>query len=731
MFGKALVKVIIILAAILLALLSLFGQEAVRPEAATMPPVIDGRLDDAAWLRALSLTDFKTGKPDFGKTPTERTEFLFAYDASHLYFAFRCFDGDPGRIKATLSKRDAMENDDYVAVIIDMFNDQQNGIALFVNPRGVQMDGILSPEGLCDESFDMVWMSQGLLAESGYTVEVAVPLKSLRHPARADLTIGVMGMRSISRKSEEDYCPEFSFAKGSMLAQLRRIEIRGLERERTVECIPALTFNRGRGREKGAWAPRTGQTDLSLTGKLGLASDLTLDACYNPDFSQVETDAGRVDINLRNALYYDEKRPFFLEGLEDFSFAGYLEQNPLVAVVHTRTIVDPKLGFKLTGKVGARNQISSIFALDEYPGSLAVAAGDPEAAGKDAPFAIVRYKRLMSKESYVGGFFTSRTFDGSSNVLGGLDGRFRLNNTMTVEGFAFNSWSRSESSGQAKRGEALGLRFSYQSRKSTINLGAYDIDPDFRTETGFVTRTGVRMLCGFANYKFYPRSKLFQRIDPYYFFFQTYDVPSGLFESKNYFALRFLMPRQTMVRFMGFLANEVFAGQRFRTDGYWITLSSQVTTRISLQGNLVDSKAILYDPAAPAQGRGLSLTAGLRFDPTRQLSTELDLAYDNFFRDADGMKVYGYTILRNKTTFQVNKYLFFRGIVEYNAFRRRLTADVLASFTYIPGTVLFAGYGSAFERVRWSPEAASYLPAHELWPTERAFFFKASYLVRF
>jgi hypothetical protein len=729
-FDKALAKVILILVFVMLLLLNLFGAEPPRPAAASTAPSIDGRLDDPVWRSALVFADFKTGKPDFGKTPTEMTEVLFAYDSKNLYFGFRCFDGEPGRIKATLSKRDEAESDDRVCIILDMFNDQQNGYALFVNPRGVQMDGILSAEGQCDSSFDMVWTSQGTLTGSGYEVELAVPLKSLRHPARRTLTFGVMAVRMISRKSEEDYCPEFSMSRDRCSPSCERSRSPG-SKGPTIELIPALTFSRGNVRQGASGRPARARPTSASRAKVGLTSDLTVDACYNPDFSQVESDAGRVDINLRNPLYYPEKRPFFLEGLEDFSFAGSLEQNPLIAVVHTRTIVDPKVGFKLTGKAGSRNQVSSIFALDQYPGTVAAEGGSPAAAGMDAPFSIVRYKRLLSKDAYLGGFFTSRSFDGASNVLGGLDGRFRLTNTMTMEGFAFNSWSRPQRGGQAVKGEALGVKFNLQSRKSTVHLGAYDIDPNFRTDTGFVTRTGVRMLCGFANYKFYPKSKLFQRIDPYYYFSQIYDIPSGLFESRNYFALRILMPRQTMVRFMGIVASEVFAGRRFRADGYWITLSSQVTTEASLQFNLVDSKSILYDPAAPAQGDGLSLTAGLRYEPTQQLSTEMDLAYDNFYRAADGSKVYGYTILRNKTTFQVNKSLFFRGIVEYNAFRRRLTADVLACFTSIPGTVLFAGYGSAFERVNWDPEVGTYLPAQRFWPTQRAFFFKASYLWRF
>jgi Domain of unknown function (DUF5916)/Carbohydrate family 9 binding domain-like len=724
-------KAVLVLIAVLCLIFTLFGQDGVRVTAAEKAPLIDGVLDDPAWTQALVWTGFKTTKPDFGLTPTEPTEFLFTYDAHHLYFAFRCGDSAPGRIKASLSKRDDVVHDDYVSLFLDLSGTQQTGYAFFVNPLGVQMDGTIAGDGEVDVSFDMVWKSSGRLTDAGYVVEAAVPLKSLRFPSRKEIICGIMAVRTVGRKSEEMCAPAYNPKNGPVLAQLGHVGISGLAFERTVEGIPAMTFSRGNTRQAGLWAPSIQQTDFSLTGKVGVTSDLTLDATYNPDFSQVETDAGQVDINLRNSLYYPEKRPFFLEGLEDFAFAGALEQNPLVAVVHTRTIVDPFLGFKLTGKVGGRNQVSSIFALDEYPGGAAADFGQP-ITDRKALFSIVRYKRLFSKDNYLGGFFTGRGFDGQANILGGLDGRFRLNNTMSLESFAFNSWTDSPgAAGKARRGEALGLKYTFISRKSSVYLGAYDIGRDFRTETGFVTRTGVRMLAGLANYKFYPKSKLFQRVDPYYYFTQTYDTESGLFESQNYFALRVIMPRQTMIRVMAVVGNEVFAGQRFRRDGYWLSAGSQITKQLALQFSLIDTKAIYYDPAAPYPGDSLSFTSALQLQLTEKLATELALTYADFFRGSDGANIYDYLILRSKTTFQVNKFLFFRGIFEYNGFRKRLTADLLASFTYIPGTVIHFGYGSAYERIRWSPEDGLYRPDDAFFQTKRALFFKASYLWRF
>ena len=147
------------------------------------------------------------------------------------------------------------------------------------------------------------------------------------------------------------------------------ITLTDVKYERNYELLPAVTFSQNNVQREGSWQRDSRKLDFSLTGKLGITSDLTLDAAYNPDFSQVESDAGQIDINLRSSLYYSEKRPFFLEGKENFDMAAPMEQDPLYTVVYTRTIVDPLLGFKLTGKVGRRDMVSSIFALDEFPGA--------------------------------------------------------------------------------------------------------------------------------------------------------------------------------------------------------------------------------------------------------------------------------------------------------------------------------------------------------------------------
>ena len=130
----------------------------------------------------------------------------------------------------------------------------------------------------------------------------------------------------------------------------------------------------------------------------------------------------------------------------------------------------------------------------------------------------------------------------------------------------------------------------------------------------------------------------------------------------------------------------------------------------------------------PYQGKGNDASATLRYLPSDKLHLDLSLIYSDFYRDFDSAKEYGYTIIRSKNTYQANKYLFFRAIVEYNSFHKRLMTDFLASFTYIPGTVIHIGYGSLYEKIKW--EDGEYRDADRFLETKRGFFFKASYLWR-
>jgi len=693
------------------------------------PPVIDGRLDDAVWQQATRFDDFMTFKPDFGKPTSEKTLVMMAYDRKYVYFAFDCLDSEPAKIKAAMAKRDGIDMDDWIGVVLDTFGDEQGGYLFEVNPLGVQMDGRLNADGNGDASFDTIWESKGCINGKGYSAEIAVPFKSLRYPFKKKMTMGLLVSRFIGRKSEQTSFPELSPEGGAIMSQAQRIELSDVKFERPVEFIPALTYDRGSSHSGGEMRSTGRNTDFSLTGKVGLNSNLTLDATYNPDFSQVETDAGQIDVNLRYSIYYSEKRPFFLEGMENFGFATAMEANTVGAIAYTRTIVDPMLGVKLTGKIGGQNVLSGIFALDEYPGDLAAEEGNADLAGRNAQFTILRYKRQMSKDNYVGGFFTDRSFAGTGNSVGGFDGRWRLNKTSYCEYSFFKSFSRALDAAEDNQGHSLGLRYNFSNRSWGVDVGLFDLSSDFRIDTGYVTRTGITMAPIFVGYSFFPKSRFFQKVETFWWSYHLLDKHSELFETYNHLVLRLGMPRQSEIRFDAILGNEVFADQRFSLSGWRVRGYTQVLKQLYLEGGFRRSNRIFYDPESPFQGRGVTADLFLLFQPFEKLSSSLGISYYDIFRSSDGEKIYDYTIWRNRTTFQVNRFLFFRGIVEYNNYWKRISADLLASFTYIPGTVIYVGYGSINEKLRWQEN--EYVQSDDYLQTRKSFFFKASYLWRF
>jgi hypothetical protein len=226
---------------------------------------------------------------------------------------------------------------------------------------------------------------------------------------------------------------------------------------------------------------------------------------------------------------------------------------------------------------------------------------------------------------------------------------------------------------------------------------------------------------------FYPKSGIIKRLEPVIHSSQIYDKPSGLFETNNSLDMRFLLPKSTMILFGYRYSTEAWQKERFSTSRARFAGSSQITKRLFLSLNYHYGNKIRY-VEDPYQGKGNDVTASLTFLPMGQLHLELSLLYSDFTRHADSKKEFDYTIIHSKNTFQVNKYLFFRAIVEYNSFRKRLMTDFLASFTYIPGTVIHIGYGSLYEKIRW--EEGDYRPSDNFLETRRGFFFKASYLWR-
>ncbi len=695
-----------------------------KPLRTEAPPLIDGKLDDDVWEKAPSVSGFKTFVPDFGKEPSERTVGYMAYDSENLYFAFRCYDSEPDKIKASVANRDTIRPDDWICINLDTFNDQQSLYAFYVNPLGIQTDSRYG-SGQEDFSVDIVWASAGRIDAEGYSIELCVPFKSIRYAGKARVEMSIFFERRISRRSEQVSFPPLDPAQGYFfLSQMMPLELLDIKKYTLLEVLPAFTYGQNYERVEGELIREPSESDLSLTGKLGITPQLILDGTWNPDFSQVEADAGQVDVNLRYDLYFPEKRPFFLEGNEMFLHAGSSEGDPLQAVVHTRTIVDPRVGFKLTGKVGKKDTVASLLALDESPSLDPLwTPGDDRYAG----FAILRYKRALADEGFLGGFYTGREHDGGFNQVAGADGQIRLGKSSIFGFHGFGSWTKANREAEAESGTALSLDYLYDTRNLGINLGFYDISRDFLTETGYLTRNGI--VCGQASVspRIYPKSRFFRKLTPQIAFSVRKDLYFDMYETNDALAVQALLPGNTIVTLMGVYSTEVFLGERFGTSNWLVQARSQVTNNLSVSGLFRRGGAIRY-LADPYQGYGSRASVGLTYKPSDKLDLTLNWNRSDFFAEETREKEYDYSIWRGRLTYQLNKYLFFRGILEYNTFKEELLSDFLASFTYIPGTVIQFGYGTLHARLEW--DGMEYRPSDRFLEMKRGIFFKASYLWR-
>ena len=428
----------------------------VKPTLFAKPPVIDGKLDDEVWTTATVLKDFYQVQPGDNLIPENRTEVRLGYDAHFLYIAFHCFD-DPSKVRANIPKRDNIWDDDYVGILFDTFNDQRRAYEFDFNPLGVQADGIWTEGQGEDFSLDLVMESKGTLTEDGYTIEIALPFKSLRYVAGKDKMWGIHFWRRTKRLNNElDMWMPMDRDKNSWLAQAGHLTgLEGLSTERTLELIPSLTVSETGKRKSAlpfnalAGTPDPGRfvnepikLDPGITGKYTLTPTVTLDFTVNPDFAQVESDQLVVTANQRFPIFFEEKRPFFLEGIDIFSTQ--------ISAVHTRTIVDPDAAVKLTGKIN-RNTFGVLLASDNGPGNFTeddrtnpnVFPGIQRFVDKNASVGILRLKRDVGKsDSFIGFLTTYYRFVDKYNELGGFDGRFRFNKQTTFSWQVLGTHSR-------------------------------------------------------------------------------------------------------------------------------------------------------------------------------------------------------------------------------------------------------------------------------------------------
>lgn len=684
------------------------------------PPVIDGLLDDEVWEKSAQVTGFKSFVPDFRQDMPFKTIAYMAHDDENLYFAFKCYD-DPTKIKTSIAARDKIRDDDWVCINMDSFNDKQTLYGFYVNPNGIQMDSRFAA-GKDDDGVDVIWYSKGVIDDEGYTVEVRIPFKSIRYAMdKGEVNMGLIFERKISRFSMQGTFPVLDPAQGfNFLTQTLPVQYYDVKKSTLLELLPAVTYAKNKVHEAGDFE-NSDNFEPSLTLKYGITSDLILDATINPDFSQVEADASQVEVNQRFAVNYPERRPFFLEGNENFNFAGNSFNAPVRQVVNTRSIVSPTAAIKLTGKAGKKNTLSTILAVDRENSNDSDVA---DLAGR-AVVGVLRYKRTFANDSYLGLIGTGRYRDNSENLVYGADGQYRMDGANLLSGNYLTSLTQ-ETGGPTVSKEAYNLNFRHETRKQSISVNYATIDDGFRSDVGYVTRTGVSKLAVSYSPKFYPEKGVIKKIDNTLYYANTKDRPSGLHEYSYYTSVSFTLPRSSKIQLSGNKANEIFEARKFDRSSLSVRANSQITKRINFNTEYRINRGTYYTGAT--QGYGKRINGRLILQLSDKFNAEVSYVYSDLNDKESREEYYHINIARGKFTYQMNQYLFFRVVTQYNSLSKVFAPNFLASFTLIPGTVVHLGYGSVYERVRW--DGVDYVENDQFLETNRGLFFKASYLFR-
>ncbi len=761
-------------------------------------PVIDGLLDEEVWRRAPVFKDFYQTRPGDNIAPSQPTEAMIGYDAKFLYLAFRAYDA-PGKVRATVAKRDAVFDDDWIGVILDTFNDKRRAYQFFFNPLGVQADAVRTEDGNEDFSVDVVLESKGVVGENGYTVEAAIPFKSLRYEAGRGKLWGLHIIRvAQSYNGEQSSWMPISREDSSALGQAGHITgLEGVSTERTLELIPSLTVSETGRRvrtmsqsliqstpgmtDAGRFVNSPFEIDPGLTAKFGLTPTITLDLALNPDFAQVEADSTVVTANQRFPIFFEEKRPFFLEGIDIF--------RTQVAAVNTRTIVDPDIAVKLTGKRG-RNSFGLMLASDNAPGNYSQdERDDPEIRpdierflDKNSYVGVLRLKRDVGVENSIGLLATTYNFIAKHNHVGGFDGRFRFSKKTTFQAQVLGSTARqnffdSDDDRDIYRtgnGVAYAFSLDHSGRNFGYEYSGFGRSRYFRADVGFNRRFNSNNQSLFMRYKSddQPKAKIvWWRV--FNFFNGNFDWQGRSQGFQNNTRLNLSLQRQTFIGF-GYqrayerVIEEEFGPKRSATRaGTFFGEDSERSAHQHGFNGFIEARpskkysmfifgsylwgALDYDfgagprfprvspaflaakdkdnvPLDPGPGNSLFIESNFTYKPMNALRTSLDYTKSRLVRRDTGRLAFDDNIFSLRSTYQFTRFTFARARMDYSTLSSGVRGQFLLGWTPNPGTSLYVGYNDDLNRNGFSPFTGQLEPGFRR--NGRTFFIKMSYLFR-
>lgn len=724
---------------ILMPLLWLYAGEkgeVYRVKRTTAHIKIDGHITEKAWEDALVLPVNNEIVPGENVESPVHTQCLILYSDSNLYVAFKAFDPHVHRIRAHLSDHDNIASDDNVAIILDTFNDQNRTFVFFCNPLGVQRDELFFNGGADEDiSWDAIWYSAGHINDKGYEVEMAIPFRELQFQrSKKAQTWGFALIRNWPR-SQLHQITNFPHNRDNscFFCQFPKLEgIEGVSPGRNIELDPTFTAHKTDAREDFPESPiekTDPKLDVGISGQWGFTPNLTLSATINPDFSQVEADVKQLDINTQFTLQYPEKRPFFLEGIDFFSTR--------INGVHTRTLIDPSWGVKVSGKEG-KNAIGLFVSRDEITYLLFPSAeGSADTIlDQGSTAAVLRYRRDIGKSSTLGFLITGREGKNYHNRLAGVDGLFRISESDTIRFQALGSSTRypNEIAGQYQQntdnltGYAAYFSYSHQTRGYGWEIIYNDFSPDFRADLGFIPQVNYRTgnICG--NYVYWGnQGEFLTRFEARGEVHQTQDHQGNLLERGGSVGVEIDLPLQSLFILTASTRKKVFNSLTFNQDFLDLFFKMQPTGAIYLNCTVNIGDEVDYKHARPGKLFLIEPKTTLRFG--KHLLMSLSYSYSHL--NLEQGRLYSVHLLQSRLVYHLSKRAFLRGIIQYqdisrnpalytngaDPVSRNLFTQFLFSYKLNPRTVLFLGYSDTYQG----------LVDIDLTQTNRTFFFKIGY----
>ena len=747
---------------------------------------VDGVLDEPVWRRAARLVGFSQYQPVDSRPAEEPTEVLVWYSPTAIHFGIRAREVHGDVVHATHADRDNISADDYVQILLDTYNDRRRAFLFGVNPFGIQQDGVRIDayaggaggtygggggfaamnilDGNVDLNPDFVFESRGHLVPGGYDVEIRIPFKSLRFAGGKVQSWGINVLRRVQHSGYQDSWAPVVRASASFMNQSGWFDgLTDLRRGLVLNLTPVAT-ERINGAPDTSGAYRYASSpQLGLDVHYGVTANLSLDGTIKPDFSQVEADVGQVTLNQRFQLFYPEKRPFFLDGLELLDTPNQL--------IYTRRIVSPDAGAKLAGKAGPWT-IATIVSSD---------GSSESATGSHPLFGITRLKYDLGPTSNLGFIATDRDDGPQFSRLAGADVHIVHSKLYFVELQGVASWLH-DSTG-FHRGTLLQATWDRTGRNEGFNFGLTAIAPDFDAAAGFVPRTGIVSAHAFNRFTGYGgRGALLETVSSFQTIFRTWKYDGfgrqSAIEGNESVNLQgtlrgWWQPNLSVTRnFYRFDASSIgYLGTTYGAYRVRATTVPTDTTTIpfaipALLDNLFTVGAGLttptwrqftgtvsasygavanFDEAARGTGRSLSAAVDLRPTPAVRLSAQYSRL--TLYR-RDGSWYSSEDIPRLKLEYQATRSIFFRVVGQYTALSSdalrdpatghpivvggsvvgasasdQLRVDWLFSYRPSPGTLIYLGYGASC-----STFDAACAVGRQRSRTDDGFFAKLSYL---